>query len=258
MPAPQVDIRATVGIDPKQMPRHVAIIMDGNGRWAQQRGMPRYRGHEAGGKNVRAVVTTSSRLGLECLTLYSFSLQNWNRPKEEVDFLMDLYAFHLQQERPTLMENDVRLVHVGRRDRLPAQVLDELDASVELTRNNQGTTMCLAMNYGSRTEIVDAVRRLAADAAAGRLAPESIDEATLSEALYTAGLPDPDLLIRTAGQMRISNFLLWQISYAEFYVTDVFWPEFTDAEYYRALRAFADRERRFGEVKARGANGKAE
>jgi len=241
---PLVELR----IPRERMPRHVAIIMDGNGRWAKQRGMERVKGHEAGAANVREIVTHCARLGIECLTLYSFSIENWNRPPQEIAHLMDLYVRYLIKERTEIMDNDVRLVQIGRRAGLPPPVLRELDETAALSRDNKGMTLCLALNYGSRTEIVDAVRKIAERVAGGTLAPRDIDERTISDSLYTAGLPDPDLLIRTAGEMRVSNYLLWQISYAELYVSEAFWPDFHKAELNAALAAYAKRERRFGRV----------
>ncbi|TWT44193.1 Decaprenyl diphosphate synthase-like protein [Phycisphaerae bacterium RAS1] len=243
-----LDSLETLGLPRGALPAHVAVIMDGNGRWAQQRGLPRIQGHRQGAAAVRETVTQAARLGIGCLTLYSFSLENWRRPKLEVDALMALYAEFLVAERRQIMDNDVRVVQVGRRQGLPAEVLRELDQTVSLSAGNRGLRLCLALNYGSRAEIVDAVRAIAGRVQRGELAPEQIDEALLSGSLYTAGLPDPDLLIRTAGEMRVSNFLLWQISYAELYVTPVLWPDFSAADLNEAIRAFGRRERRFGDV----------
>jgi undecaprenyl diphosphate synthase len=234
--------------EPSQLPRHVAIIMDGNGRWAQQRGLPRVKGHEEGARSVREIVTECARLGVGCLTLYSFSLENWKRPVEEVAYLMDLYYRYLIAERSTIMDNDIRFVQIGRREGLPDSVLAELDRTAELSLRNRGMTLCLALNYGARTELVDAVRSIAQRVAAGELSPDNIEEAHVAAALYTAGLPDPDLLIRTSGEMRLSNFLLWQISYSELYVTATHWPDFHREDLHAALRAFAARQRRYGDV----------
>ncbi|MCK6455567.1 MAG: isoprenyl transferase [Phycisphaerae bacterium] len=242
----RLDPAAELGIPSGRMPRHIAIIMDGNGRWAKQRGWPRIRGHEAGASNVREIVTQCARLGLECLTLYSFSSENWTRPASEVSHLMALYVHYLIKERDEIMANDIRLIQIGSRDGLPADVLRELDETASMSSANRGMTLALAINYGARQEIVEAVRRIAARIATGELRAEQIGEETISDALYTRRLPDPDLLIRTAGQMRISNFLLWQISYAELYVTDVFWPDFRREHLYAAIREYASRERRFG------------
>ena len=231
-----------------ELPRHVAIIMDGNGRWAQARGKPRTFGHARGGERVRPIVERCARLGLDALTLYSFSTENWTRSNAEVDFLMDLYVEHLVSQRPLFMEHHIRLLPIGRREGLPAKVLDEMDRTVELTREHTGMTLALAVNYGSRQEITDAVRTLAERVGRGELDPAAITPEHIDQSLYTAGLPDPDLLIRTAGEMRISNFLLWQISYAELYVTDVCWPEFDEAELDAAFADFASRTRKFGAV----------
>ena len=227
-------------------PRHVAIIMDGNGRWAQRRGLPRVVGHRHGAERVRQITAAASRVGLECLTLYSFSLENWKRPAAEVNALMGLYAEYIAAERDEMMRSNIRLLHVGRRAGLPPRVLEELDRSVELSAANPGLTLLLALNYGSRAEIADAVRAIAEDVAAGRLAPQDVDETAISVRLCTAGVPDPDLLIRTSGEMRLSNFLLWQLSYAEFFVTDAYWPDFGVELLHEALRAYSQRDRRFG------------
>ena len=250
MSNPPLDPVTALDLTPDQLPRHIAIIMDGNGRWAKQRGWPRIRGHEQGAKNVRRVVTHCARLGIEALTLYSFSTENWKRPKDEVDFLMDLYVRYLIAERSTIMDNNVCFLHVGRREGLPEKVLAEMDQTVAMSRENTGLRLCLAMNYGSRDELIDAIRGIAKDVQAGRLKPQDIDEQLVSRSLYTAELPDPDLLIRTANERRVSNFLLWQISYAELYVCDRPWPEFLEEELNAAIRDFASRERRFGAVSA--------
>jgi undecaprenyl diphosphate synthase len=249
MREPPIEPQDELGLRPEQLPRHIAIIMDGNGRWANLRNLPRIHGHIEGAANVREIITHCARLKLDALTLYSFSAENWKRPHREVDALMNLYVEYLIKEREEIMENDVRLIQIGRRDRLPEAVLRELDVTREMSRDNQGLKLCLAINYGSRDEIVDAVRSIVADVQAGRLDPADIDEACISSHLYTAGVPDPDLLVRTAGEMRISNFLLWQISYAELYVTDVLWPDFGKDELNDAIRAYASRDRRFGGVK---------
>ena len=240
-----------LGLKPQQMPRHIAIIMDGNGRWAQKRGLHRAQGHREGGKTVERIAQCCVDLGIECLTLYSFSMENWERPKAEVDALMKLYARYLVEIRPRLVDNDVRLVHLGRAAELPESVRTELAKTIEITRNNTGMKLALALNYSGRVEITDAVRQIARRYKAGKLRLDEIDQHCISQHLYTAGLPDPDLLIRTANEMRISNFLLWQISYSEFYVTKTLWPDFTRAHLIRAIRAYAKRERRFGTVKTR-------
>jgi len=246
---PGLDPQELLGVPPGALPRHIAIIMDGNGRWARQRGLPRIEGHRSGSEAVREIVTQCARLGIECVTLYSFSVDNWRRPPDEVAALMALYAQYLAAERQTIMDNDIRLIQIGRRDGLPADVLRELDLTTTMSANNPGTTLCLALNYGSRSEIIDAFRRLARKVADGQLQPEEISEDLVSASLYTAGLPDPDLLIRTGGEMRVSNFLLWQISYAELYVTPVLWPDFRKEHLHEAIRSFAGRERRFGDIR---------
>ena len=230
------------------LPRHVAIIMDGNGRWAQAQGKSRTFGHRTGGERIRPLVTECATLGIEVLTLYSFSTENWTRAQDEIDFLMGLYVEYLIGERDELHGNNIRFVQIGRRAGLPEDVLNELDKTVELTKDNTGLTLALALNYGSRMEITDAVRDIAQQVKAGTLDPDAITEDTVTRHLYTAGLPDPDLLIRTAGEMRLSNYLLWQISYAEIYVTDICWPEFDVPQLHLALESFANRKRKFGGV----------
>lgn len=229
-------------------PRHVAFIMDGNGRWAQARGLPRVAGHREGVDSVRRIVTEAANLGLEAVTLYSFSSENWKRPADEVGALMTLCAEFLRIERETMLRERIRFRRIGRREGLPAEVLAELDATEDATAHHDGLTLCLALNYGSRTEIADAARALAREVASGRRTPESIDESALSAHLYTAGVRDPDLLVRTAGEMRLSNYLLWQISYAELHVTEVLWPEFGIDDLHAAIREFARRDRRFGGI----------
>jgi len=240
------EARRELSVPDDHIPRSVGIIMDGNGRWANERGLSRSAGHDAGARVVRRIVTEAARLGLEALTLYSFSIDNWLRPAEEVNTLMHLYAEYLIRERPTVMENNIRLRHLGRREGLPEMVLKELDESVRISRDNTGMYLCLALNYGSRTEMTDAVRRIASRVEAGEMKPDQIDADLISTQLDTADVPDPDLVIRTSGEMRLSNFLLWQISYAEFYVTDAYWPDFDEEEFRKALRTFASRHRRFG------------
>jgi len=232
------------------LPRHIAIIMDGNGRWARSKGLPRIRGHEAGAKVVREIVTHCAKLKIEALTLYSFSTENWKRPRDEVDFLMDLYVTYLIGERTTIMDNNVRFLHIGRREGLPAGVLTEMDGTVAMSAGNTGLKLCLALNYGGRHEIVDAVRRIARQVQSGELSWPQIDEEIMAEALYTTGLPDPELLIRTANERRVSNFLLWQISYAELHVSEKLWPNFGPEDLNLAIKDFASRERRFGGVDA--------
>jgi undecaprenyl diphosphate synthase len=239
---------ARLGLEPQQMPLHIAIIMDGNGRWATQRGLPRFEGHRQGGKTVERIVQYCLELGTECLTLYSFSLQNWKRPKEEVDFLMYLYSQYLVKIRPMLMENNVKLVHLGIAEQLPESVQVELTQTVKMTAANTGMVLAIALNYGSRTEIVKAIKEIAHQCKAGKLSPDDINEECISAHLDTAGLSDPDLLIRTSNELRISNFLLWQISYTEFYVTDTLWPDFDKADMDKAIIAYAGRSRRFGDI----------
>ncbi|MCZ6681903.1 MAG: isoprenyl transferase [Planctomycetota bacterium] len=249
--AQKIDPMAELGVPPEKLPRRVAIIMDGNGRWARQHGLKRIEGHEAGATNVREIVTQCARLDIDCLTLYTFSTENWNRPIEEIAHLMELYVRYLIKERDEIMENDVRLLQIGRRTGLPEPVLRELDETVSMSSGNSGMKLCLALNYSSRVEIVDAVRSIARRVADGAMSPEDVDEQTITDALYTSGLGDPDLLIRTAGEMRVSNFLLWQISYAELYVTDALWPDFHVNELYAALREYARRDRRFGHASSK-------
>jgi undecaprenyl diphosphate synthase len=235
-----------VGLRPEQLPRHVAIIMDGNGRWAQNRGLPRIVGHRRGIQSVRAVVEEGCRLGLDQLTLYCLSVENWKRPPRELKFLLRLLRHFVIVEREELMDQKVRLTMIGRREGLPDDVLRELDRTIAMTAENTGMVLCLAVNYGGRTEIADAARRIAEDVRAGKVAPEQVDESTFGAYLSTAGMSDPDLLIRTAGELRVSNFLLWQISYSELWVTDVLWPDFRGDDLLAACQAFAGRERKFG------------
>lgn len=229
-------------------PQHIAIIMDGNGRWAQARGLPRIEGHRQGANSVRTVIETCSDLGIPYLTLYCFSNENWKRPKQELDFLMGLLKVYLTQQAATLVKNGIRLQVIGRRDGLSDDVNEIIDRAIENSRGGTQFHLCLAINYGSRQEIVDAVRNIAERVQQGTLAPSDIDEQTLSQALYTRELPDPDLVIRTSGEMRLSNFLLWQISYSELWVTDKFWPEFDRNDLIEAVTDFSRRKRRFGAV----------
>jgi undecaprenyl diphosphate synthase len=252
IPPASAEARAALGIPPERIPHSVAIIMDGNGRWARRQGLPRSAGHREGAARVEAIVTEAATLGLEALTLYSFSIENWRRPAEEVDSLMHLYAEYLVSQRPNVQKNNIRLGHLGRREGLPAPVIRELDESLRASAGNTGMRLCLAINYGSRAEIVDGVRRIAGRVAAGELRPADVDEAVISDSLDSAGILDPDLVIRTAGEMRVSNFLLWQISYAELYVTQAMWPEFHVGEFHDAIRAYASRHRRFGGVEKDG------
>jgi undecaprenyl diphosphate synthase len=234
---------------PDQMPRHIAIIMDGNGRWAKKKGLPRAKGHREGGKTVEKIAQCCVDFGIESLTLYSFSIENWKRPKGEVSALMHLYTQYLIEIRATLMKNNVKLVHLGRSAGLPAPVQNELRKTMEITDANTGMILALALNYGGRTEIIDATIQIAQEHKKGKLRLRDIDEQCVSRHLYTAGLAEPDLLIRTANEMRISNFLLWQISYSEFYVTKTLWPDFKKSSLENAILAYAKRNRRFGTVK---------
>ena len=228
--------------------------MDGNGRWAQQQGLPRIKGHSNGGKVVRNTITESAKLGIQCLTLYSFSTENWKRPPDEVTGLMALYEQYLIQERPTIMKHNIKVRHLGSKTELPENVLRELKQTVKLSKNNSGMTLCLALNYSGRTELIQAIRKMVLNAKNGELEPENVDEPLVDSFLDTAGLPDPDLLIRAAGEMRISNFLLWQISYAELFVTDVFWPDFSREILHNAIKSYAARNRRFGGLRTNGNN----
>jgi undecaprenyl diphosphate synthase len=246
------EIHPVLGIPWQKMPRHIAIIMDGNGRWAQQRGLPRIEGHRNGSTAVRSTITEAASLYIECLTLYSFSTENWKRPAAEVDALMKLYEHYLIHERPTIMNNNIKVRHLGDEHLLPDDMLRELRETVRLSRDNTGMTLCLALNYSGRSELLRAIQRVADECRAGELDPQQIDEALFSSYLDTKDLPDPDLLIRTASEKRISNFLLWQISYAELYVTDVFWPDFGSEILHEAIREYSRRNRRFGGLQPAG------
>lgn len=235
-----------LNLDPNRLPRHVAFIMDGNGRWATARKLPRIEGHQQGAKTARVVIEESARLGLEQVTLYCLSSENWKRPAEELTLLLQLLREYLIRERGTVVERGLRFQMIGRREGLPPDVLRELDLTAEAARGNRGMGVCLAINYGSRAEIVDATRRLAERVRAGDLEPEAIEESTIADALDTAGMVDPDLVIRTAGEMRLSNFLLWQLSYAELHISPKTWPEFGKEEYLSAVRDYSNRDRRFG------------
>jgi undecaprenyl diphosphate synthase len=237
---------ARLGVPRDRLPGHVAIIMDGNGRWAQRRRRARIWGHRAGVASVRATAIECARLGIGRLTLYAFSQENWKRPRREVDILWKLLRRFLVHERDEIMANDIRFTAVGRIEGLPDTVRRELEETTRLSAGNPGMVLCLALNYGGRAEIVDAARALAVRVRRGEIRPEDIDEESLARHLYAPGAPDPDLLIRTAGEMRVSNFLLWQISYAEFHVTPVCWPEFREPQLHEALRDYAGRDRRFG------------
>jgi undecaprenyl diphosphate synthase len=234
-------------IDPDRLPAHIAIIMDGNGRWARKRSLPRAAGHKAGIDVVKDTVETCSRLGIQALTLYAFSVENWKRPRTEVDMLWRLLRVYLKRELPDIMRNGIRFTCMGRLEALPDQVRRELDAAIETTAGNTGMRLNVALNYSGRAELVDAINAIVEDARMeGRLNRLKIDEPTIASRLYTAGLPDPDLLIRTSGEMRISNFLLWQIAYAELYITDTLWPDFRRADLLHAILDYQKRDRRFG------------
>jgi undecaprenyl diphosphate synthase len=230
------------------LPQHLAVIMDGNGRWATQRGLPRVAGHSEGVKSARTIVRTVDTLGIPYLALYAFSSENWSRPSEEVSMLMSLLERSIHQELPELMARNIRLRVIGRAEGVPHQVKRGIDHVMFETAGNTGMTLFMAFNYGGRDELVDAFRELARQVQAGKLRPEEIDEPLISQSLYTAGAPDPDLLIRTSGEMRISNFLLWQIAYTELWVTPVLWPDFGPLDLYRAIAEYQRRERRFGGV----------
>ena len=230
----------------RSIPRHIAIIMDGNGRWAKERGLPRREGHRAGAESVRECVEACKELGVEYLTLYAFSSENWNRPAAEVTALMALLERFLEEKAEELMKQDVRLIAIGHLDRLPDRTRRKLDKAIERTSGNTSLTLVLALSYGAREEIAEAARALAIDAAAGKIDPAKIDCLMVASRLYTAGIPDPDLLIRTSGELRVSNFLLWQISYAEIVIFKKFWPDFRQADLFEAAQEYARRHRRFG------------
>jgi undecaprenyl diphosphate synthase len=235
-----------VGLSPDALPAHIAIIMDGNGRWARSRGLPRIEGHRRGVKTVRKIIEECSRFGIKQLTLYCLSSENWKRPRKELDMLMHLLEQYVIEERSEIMRQDLRFSTIGRRDGLQQSVLNEVQKTIDCSGDNQGMRLCLALNYGSRQELVDAAKSIARKAVEGKLAPDDITEELVQSHLYTAGTPDPDLVIRTAGEMRVSNFLLWQISYAEFWVTETCWPDFRKPDLIDALKNFAARDRRFG------------
>jgi undecaprenyl diphosphate synthase len=230
------------------LPQHVAIIMDGNGRWAKQRSLPRVEGHRQGAESARTIIRTSGELGIKYLTLYAFSAENWNRPKDEVDALMKYLIHYLKTETPELNKNNVRLEVIGQIYRLPENVQEHLKKSIATLSKNSGLTLVMALSYGSRIEIVDAVRRIAEKARSGKLEPAAITEEVISQHLWTRNIPDPDLLIRTSGEMRVSNFLLWQISYAELVITPTLWPDFRKLQFIAALEEYARRHRRFGGI----------
>lgn len=234
-------------LDLRRLPRHVAVIMDGNGRWAQQRHLPRVAGHRSGTKSARVTIETCARLKIEALTLYAFSVENWRRPKTEIDFLMQLLREYLRKEMPLLQKNKIRMRFLGRIAELPEGVQHDVREAMEQTAENDGMVLCVALNYGGRAEIVDAMNAILAERN-GHSDGSAISEETLARHMYTQGLPDPDLLIRTSGEMRVSNFLLWQIAYAEIFVTDTLWPDFSRARLLEALVEYQKRERRYGGI----------
>jgi undecaprenyl diphosphate synthase len=238
--------RLLLDLDADRLPQHIAVIMDGNGRWAQRRHLPRVAGHRAGVQSARTVIETCARLGIPALTLYAFSMENWRRPKAEIDFLMRLLREYLRKELPSIHRNNIRMLVIGRSDQLPAEVRADIDRAMEQTAANTGMKLAVALNYGGRAELVDAFNRILDRVRNNGLANARVDEEMISQHLYTTGLPDPDLLIRTSGEMRVSNFLLWQIAYAEIYVTETLWPDFSRVQLYEALLDFQKRERRYG------------
>lgn len=235
-------------IDSTRIPRHIAVIMDGNGRWAKAHGLMRMFGHKKGVEVVHNITEAAAQLGLQYLTLYTFSTENWNRPKEEVDALMNLFVDTIVKETPTLMNNNVRLLTIGDTDRLPEQARNKFLECIRQTSGNTGLKMVIALSYSSRWELTHAMQLVAEDVKNGQLLPEQVTEATVEQYLTTAGMPDPDLLIRTSGELRISNFLLWQLAYSELYFTDLLWPDFTEEEFYHAIVDYQHRERRFGKT----------
>ncbi len=245
-PANREEAELLEKLDLKRLPNHIAIIMDGNGRWAERRHLPRVAGHRAGVKAARVVIESCARLHIPCLTLYAFSLENWRRPRAEVDFLMRLLREYLKREMPLIQRNNIRLLVIGRSSELPEGVREDIREAMRLTARNTGMRLVIALNYGGRAELADAFNALLDHVRANGLAAFRADEKTISNHLYTAGLPDPDLLIRTSGEMRVSNFLLWQIAYAELYVTEELWPDFSRARLLDALVDFQRRERRYG------------
>jgi len=245
-PASREEAQLLEKLDLDRLPKHLAVIMDGNGRWAEKRHLPRIAGHRAGVKAAREVIETCARLHLRCLTLYAFSLENWRRPQAEVDFLMRLLREYLKRELPTIHKNNIRLLVIGRSEQLPEGVRKDIDEAMRLTARNTGMKLVVALNYGGRAELADAFNALLDHVRANGLSAFHADEQTISDHLYTAGLPDPDLLIRTSGEMRVSNFLLWQIAYAEIYVTETLWPDFSRARLLEALVDYQKRERRYG------------
>jgi len=247
-PVTPEEARLLEKLDLTRLPRHVAVIMDGNGRWAQKRHLPRIAGHRSGTQSARTTIETCARLKIEALTLYAFSVENWRRPKTEIDFLMALLREYLRKEMPLLQKNNIRMRFLGRIDELPAGVQNDVRDAMEKTAGNKGMVLCVALNYGGRAEIVDAMNAILSERN-GHGTPNKVTEEQLSRHLYTEGLPDPDLLIRTSGEMRVSNFLLWQIAYAEIFVTETLWPDFNRARLLEALLEFQKRERRYGGIR---------
>jgi len=240
---------AAIGLSGERLPRHIAVIMDGNGRWAQAKGLPRVDGHRAGVDSVRLMVEESARIGIGQLTLYCLSSENWKRPEQELHLLMQLLEQYVIQERAEIMRQGLKFSIIGRKAGLSEGALAEIQKTIDCSKDNQGMRLCLALNYGSRAELTDAVRELVRKAAKGEIDPGDVDEALIADHLYTAGMADPDLIIRTAGEMRLSNFLLWQSSYAELWVTQKCWPDFRQEDLIAALKDFASRDRRFGGLK---------
>ncbi|MCP4115440.1 MAG: isoprenyl transferase [Desulfobacteraceae bacterium] len=242
------DPAESYGIDLKKLPRHVAVIMDGNGRWAKKRLMNRVNGHKQGSETVRDIVSACRELGIEVLTLYAFSTENWSRPAAEVTALMGLLKRFLRSEQDDLDSKGIRLNIIGQKHRLPADVQAEIDGATSKTRDNTGMVLNLALSYGGREEITMAAKRLAEDLASGKILADDITETALADRLYTGGMPDPDIVIRTSGEMRLSNFLLWQAAYAEIFITDTLWPDFSKQEFYDIVREYQTRDRRYGKV----------
>jgi undecaprenyl diphosphate synthase len=247
-PVTSEEVQLLEKLDLERLPRHVAVIMDGNGRWAQRRHLPRVAGHRKGVQSARTTIETCARLNIEALTLYAFSVENWRRPKTEIDFLMALLREYLRKEMPLIQRNNIRMRFLGRIEELPEGVQQDTREAVERTAGNTGMVLCLALNYGGRAELVDAMNAVLAERN-GNGTPVRVTEEQISRRLYTAGLPDPDLLIRSSGEMRVSNFLLWQIAYAEIYVTETLWPDFNRARLFEALIEFQGRERRYGGIR---------
>ena len=250
MSSTKIENEFWAGIPEEKRPRHIAMIMDGNGRWANSRGLKRILGHREGAKAVRKIVESCRFLGVEVLTLYAFSSQNWSRPADEVSGLMALFDFYIKKERDTLLNNGVRMQVIGNRSQLDPALLNAIETLESMTAHCDDMVLQLAVSYGGREELIQAVQKIAADVVDGHIAPEDVDEASVQKHLYTCDAPDPDLVIRTSGEFRVSNFLLWQIAYSEFYVTDTLWPDFDERELLNALDAFSERERRFGKTGA--------